>query len=281
VSTAVRQHLEQSYTIIANIAKYSTIIHMNYEILLLVLAVIVIGKIIWNKFKSYETLKYEFVTIIAHKFRTPLTQMKWILETLKEKEQDSYKLESIKTLEQSNRNLISLTGTLIELTDSADTSLASYTFEKINACEMVNGMVSSLKDSFHEKNLFLGVKCASEEIFVMVDKPRMDFVLQTIMENAIRYSPPGRSVDIEVGRVKNKAIISVKDYGIGIDPADMGNVFSKFFRAPNAQNMDTEGFGVGLYLAQSIARRHNGKIEVFSEGLEKGTTFSVVLPLTK
>ncbi|HEY9583400.1 MAG TPA: HAMP domain-containing sensor histidine kinase [Candidatus Paceibacterota bacterium] len=254
---------------------------MNYEILLLVLAVIVIGKIIWNKFKSYETLKYEFVTIIAHKFRTPLTQMKWILETLKEKEQDSYKLESIKTLEQSNRNLISLTGTLIELTDSADTSLASYTFEKINACEMVNGMVSSLKDSFHEKNLFLGVKCASEEIFVMVDKPRMDFVLQTIMENAIRYSPPGRSVDIEVGRVKNKAIISVKDYGIGIDPADMGNVFSKFFRAPNAQNMDTEGFGVGLYLAQSIARRHNGKIEVFSEGLEKGTTFSVVLPLTK
>lgn len=257
---------------------------MDYQILIIALIgiiALVIAKIIWNKFRAYETLKYEFVTIIAHKFRTPLTQMKWILETLKEKEQDSYKIESLKTMEQSNQSLISLTGTLIELTDSSDTTYASYTFETVNAYDMVNAVVNMLKDSFHEKNLFLSVKAESPDAFVSVDRPRMDFVLQTILENAISYSPTGRSVEIYVSKTKNKVFIKVVDYGIGMDPADISHVFSKFFRAGNAQTMDTEGFGVGLFLAQSIVKRHKGKIEVASAGLEKGTTFTIVLPATR
>ena len=146
------------YQLLANgESVFSISIYSIVFLLILITGVLVVaGKILWKKLKAYETLKYEFVTIIAHKFRTPLTQMKWLIETVLEKEEDSYKIESLKSIEASNQKLISLTGTLIELTDSANTSLATYSFEKINLCELTTQVANSLKDFFHEKNLFYG-----------------------------------------------------------------------------------------------------------------------------
>lgn len=236
-------------------------------------------KIIWDKLHSGESLKYEFITIIAHKFRTPLSQIKWLTESILEKEQDSYTKESLNNLEASNKHLINLTNTLIELTDSKNRQHGSYAFEIMNICDMTGKVTDGLKSDFHEKNIFLSVQCSQPEISVKVDRPRMEFVIQTLLENAIHYSPPGRNVEIQVSREGRKAKIYIVDHGIGIDPANMNRLFSKFFRAKNAQSMDTEGFGVGLFLAQSIVQRHHGKIEVFSEGLDKGTTFVVTLPI--
>lgn len=267
--------INDSYSVFANLL--SVILFAA----LLIFILLLITRLIWRKFRMYETLKYEFVTIIAHKFRTPLTQMKWVTETILEKEQDSFKIENLKALNQSNQNLISLTGTLIELTDSAHTSLATYNLEKIDACKLTNGVLESLKKDFHEKNLFFGIQCTDPEIFVKADKTRLEFVIQTLLENSIHYTPVGRNIDIEISKSHRKAFIRVTDHGIGIDPADMNRMFTKFFRAQNAQAMDTEGFGVGLYLAQSIMKRLKGKIEVSSAGLGQGSTFTIVIPLTK
>ena len=239
---------------------------------------------IWSKSKEYEKLKYEFVTIIAHKFRTPLSQVKWLLEEITSKEQDPYIKESLSTINQSNQKLISLTNTLVELTDSADKSLAQYNFEKINICEITTQTVSSFKDRFHEKNLFFSIQCENPEIFVKADRTRMEFVIQTLLENSINYSPPGRNVEITVSQNKpqnaSRAFISVTDHGIGINPVDAPRIFSKFFRSDSARSMDTEGFGVGLFLAESIVKRHKGKIEAFSEGPDRGATFTITLPLS-
>ncbi|MEK7464034.1 MAG: HAMP domain-containing sensor histidine kinase [Patescibacteria group bacterium] len=267
--------INDSYSIFANLLS----IVLFAALLLFIL--LFITRMIWRKFRKYETLKYEFVTIIAHKFRTPLTQMKWIAETILEKEQDPYKVESLKSLNQSNQGLISLTGTLIELTDSAHTSLAAYNLEKIDVCKLAGSVLETLKKEFHEKNLFFGIQCSDAEIFAKADRTRLEFVIQTLLENSIRYSPTGRNVEVEVVRNRRKVQIKVIDHGIGIDPADMQSMFTKFFRAQNARSMDTEGFGVGLYLAQSIVKRHKGKIGVYSAGLGQGSTFTVTLPLAK
>lgn len=311
MSTAGRHHLEQPTLIIAK-GQYKTnmcngecgiiqhYIAMHFEIifndsysvfgnlisvglfvLLVVFLIILLTRFIWRKFRSYENLKYEFLTIIAHKFRTPLTQMKWTAETLLEKEQDSYKIESLKNIEQSNQNLIGLTGTLIELTDSAHTSLATYKLEKTDLCALTNKVVEILKKEFHEKNLFFGIQCSAPEIFVKADQQRIEFVLQTILENSIHYSPPGRNIDIEVSQSNQKAFVKVRDNGIGIDSEDIPHMFTKFFRTKNAKTMDTEGFGVGLFLSQTIMKRHKGKIEAFSAGLNQGSIFTVSLPLSK
>ena len=236
---------------------------------------------IWNKIKVNNQLKYEFITIIAHKFRTPLTSIKWLTEAMMRNEIDSYKKQSLNDIDESNQKLIDLTGTLVELTESINSGKASYTFEKISITSLVRNTSNSLKSAFHEKNIFLSILCPDEDIFVKADKTRLEFVIQTILDNARIYTTPGRNVDVSVTHTHFKSIITVTDHGIGIDKKDLPKIFSKFYRTENAKTADTEGFGIGLYLANSIIQKHRGKIEVFSEGQNMGTTFTISLPRIK
>lgn len=247
--------------------------------ILLVLSYII--KIIYSRLRENEVMKYEFVTIIAHKFRTPLTQMKWLLETNREVEQDPYKKENFEKIYATNEKLINLTNTLVEATDANNKSSSLYTFKRVNLCDIVHKLSLSLKDRFHEKNIFYATDCSHPEIYVDVDEPRMEFVIQTLIENAIAYSPVGRGVEIIAVKERNKASLQIIDHGIGASPKDLERVFSKFFRSEDAQAMDTEGFGIGLYFARSIVKRHKGKIEAYSEGKNKGMTFTITLPLSK
>jgi two-component system, OmpR family, phosphate regulon sensor histidine kinase PhoR len=255
------------------------ILLLSSSIIVFGLLVKSLGGAVWNKLNENENLKYEFITIIAHKFRTPLTQIKWLAEGMVADEQDGYKKEGLQNMQHSTQQLIDLTGTLIELTDSDNASRNSYSFERINMCDLVRGVADTFKNTFHEKNLFLGVQCSTPTIFANIDKPRMEFVLQTLLQNSATYSPPGRNVDVNISTDKHKVVITFADHGIGIDPKDISKIFTKFFRTENAKATDTEGFGVGLYLAQAIVRRHKGKILVFSEGIDRGTTFQIVVPM--
>ncbi|MBU6426746.1 HAMP domain-containing histidine kinase [Patescibacteria group bacterium] len=228
--------------------------------------------------RKNEDLKEEFITIIAHKFQTPLSQVKWLIESMASAEQDPYKLESLGQIAKANRQLIDLTGTLVELADSDGLARAAYLFEKTDLCELTRRVAGLAKDSFHEKNIFFSVECDREPIYVKVDKARVEFALQVLFDNARLYSPPGKSVRVDVSKIGAKAAITVSDQGIGISPEEFPRLFSKFFRGKNAVSADTEGFGVGLYLADSIVRRHRGRIEVSSPGAGKGSTFKIVLP---
>jgi signal transduction histidine kinase len=247
----------------------------------IVSGLLMIGTLLFKKLRENESMKYEFITIIAHKFRTPLTQIKWTTEGLITDEQDPYKKQQLADVHESNENLIKLTGTLVELTDAAGKGQSSYNFERLNLCELAHDAMESSKKAFHEKNLFMSLSCSADEIPVKADKPRIDFVIGTLMENACSYSPPGRNIGVDISVYKKKAVLSVTDNGIGIDGHDLPKMFTKFFRTREAQSMDTEGLGVGLYLARTIVKRHDGSIEAYSEGLGRGSTFSLILPLVK
>jgi signal transduction histidine kinase len=238
---------------------------------------ILLIRIVWQKLAKNELLKYEFITIVAHKFRTPLTHIKWASGELMNTEQDPYKKQTLSDLLESNEKLIKLTNTLIEITDSDNESGSAYDFEQTSLSDFIRTIGDTFKDNFHEKNVFFAVQCPPQDILVMIDRPRMEFVLQTLLENALHYTPPGRDVTLSVTSTGKKALISVADRGIGIRKEDLPFIFSKFFRTENAQTTDTEGFGVGLYLAESIIRRHKGEIGVSSAGLDLGSTFTITL----
>lgn len=193
-------------------------------------------------------------------------------------ETDSYKKQTLADIDSSNENLIKLTGTLVELTDAANSGKADYKFEKVNLCEIARGVMERSKQLFHTKNLFMAMNCSEPEIYVSIDRSRFEFVVETIIENACVYSQPGRNITITISADHKRAALSVTDNGIGIDPHDMPRIFTKFFRTKQAQAMDTEGLGIALYLAKSIVKRHKAKMEAFSDGLSKGSTFSIILP---
>jgi two-component system phosphate regulon sensor histidine kinase PhoR len=246
----------------------------------LVLIFVVLYALI-RKIRESEDLKYEFITIIAHKFRTPLTQIKWLTEGLMDKVAEPYAKQSLQEIESANDNLIKLTSTLIELTDAVNNAKSSYHFETINACELVHGIVDQMKSMFHEKNIFLSVTCSVPVVLVRADRARMEFVMNTLLENACTYTPPGRDVSVNISTDNKHVTISVTDNGIGIESKNMTRLFTKFYRSKEARAAYTEGMGVGLYLALSIVKRHHGKVDVVSDGLNKGSTFSVILPLSK
>jgi signal transduction histidine kinase len=266
-----------------NVAFQGSLLTVVIVALIVIVLLVGVGNIIWRKvwaqLRENSVMKYEFITIIAHKFRTPLTQMKWLFESFLGEEHDSYKRQSLEQLQEANQQLISLTASLIELTDSDNSSKSSYVFEKLPLCEVVKAVTDDMKNSFHEKNIFFSSQCDNPKIIAKIDKPRIEFVLQTLLDNARTYTPTGRNVDITVTANKSKAIISVIDHGIGIAKEDLPRIFSKFYRTDNAKLVDTEGFGIGLYLAQTIVHRHGGRIEVNSDGIDKGSTFNVILPL--
>ena len=252
---------------------------MNVGTILIIIAAalvtVAVAFVVYRMARRTDRLKYEFVTIIAHKFRTPLTTIKWSVESLAEGETDPYKKQSLADIKKAGDGLIDLVGTLVELTD---TDGAAYKLERLNLCALAKTAVENAKNDFHNKNQFISVVCSAKEIPVRADAARISFVLETLLSNACAYSSPGRNIAVSVWADANKASVSVSDNGIGIDPYDMRHIFTKFYRAKNARAVDTEGFGVGLYLARSVVKRHHGKLEAYSEGLNKGATFSIVLP---
>lgn len=248
----------------------------------LLCALILLVGLIWQKLHENSRLKYEFITIIAHKFRTPLTYVKWSSDGLLNDEHDPYKKHVLADIKRGNESLIKLTNTLLEITESDNKSRSSYVYGRLNLCDFVHEVAENYRDAFHQKNIFFSVACLEDQVFVKIDKARMEFVLQVLFENALAYTPTGRTVEVVVGHSGRKAFISVQDHGIGMDKKTLSKLFTtKFFRAENAKRIDTEGFGVGLYLAKSVIRRHRGKIEAFSDGLDGGSTFRVTLRRVK
>ncbi len=105
-------------------------------------------------------------------------------------------------------------------------------------------------------------------------------VLQNLIDNAIKYTPESGTVSVGVALEGGDELhFWVTDSGIGIPPHEKDKIFSRFFRAENATHTVTEGSGLGLFIAQSVVKRHGGKIWFESE-LGKGSTFHVLLPLT-
>jgi signal transduction histidine kinase len=111
---------------------------------------------------------------------------------------------------------------------------------------------------------------------VFGDPERIEQVVSNLISNAIKYSPDSEKVIINLTQNKNEAIISVVDYGIGISKIDQKRIFERFYRI--RENNQKEGFGLGLYIASEIIKRHNGKIWLKStEG--EGSTFYFSLPI--
>jgi signal transduction histidine kinase len=228
--------------------------------------------------RENSRMKYEFITIVAHKFRTPLTYVKWVCDSLVSDETDSFKKESIENIKKSNQKLIDLTGTLIEIADSDSSGTSTYVYKKIVVCDLAKNVANNLKDTFHEKNIIFGFNCNKPKAMIWADQARLEFVMTTLLENACTYTPPAKTVDINISANLFYVHISVEDTGIGIAKKDLPNIFTKFFRGQNARQTDTEGFGVGLCLASSIIHHLHGKIRVDSKGENLGSKFTITLP---
>lgn len=245
--------------------------------LIISIAVTFFGGIIWKRLQDTDILKYEFITVITHKLRTPLTHIKWSLESLRQTVLPAEREKFTDQIQKANSRLVDLTDILIGLV-KVDSSDYQYHLETVAFEPLVQHVIEGVKSRAEEKHIKISFATEGGVPPVSVDVKRIQFVLQIILENAINYTPDGGSVAITLGWKKGKVVTTIHDTGIGMSRQELGHVFSKFYRGPRAKTQDTEGMGIGLYMAKSITERHGGKISVESGGEGQGTTFSVKLP---
>jgi two-component system phosphate regulon sensor histidine kinase PhoR len=240
---------------------------------------VTVSVIIWRHLREGDILKYEFITTVTHKFRTPLTHIKWASENLRNSNLSPENIVQIGYIEQSNNKLVELTNLLVNASDTQG-SVDEYKLENANLSSLLEELIISHKDQFAKKSLVMD-KSIEPDIYTSFNPTRIQFALEVIVENAINYTMEGGSVSISLSRAGNDAIFSVTDSGIGIPAEEIPRIFSKFHRGEKAKLADTEGMGIGLYVAKNIVERHHGKIFVESAGLNKGSTFGFSLPLNK
>ncbi len=243
------------------------------------IAAVAIGVFVWKKMREGELLKYEFITVVTHKFRTPLTHIKWAAENLSKSNLSADDKTQLGYIEGSNSKLVELTNLLMNVSETENSSY-SYRMERGDLSPIIEEVSNSLASAMATRQINI-IKNIEQNIYTQFDNARIKFVIQVLMENAMHYTPEKGNISIALSRKDKDVVFSVRDTGIGIPKDEVPLLFSKFYRGHQAKLADTEGMGIGLFLSKEVIVRHHGRIWGESEGLNKGSTFSFSLPTVK
>lgn len=245
------------------------------------LVVVAIGLLVMRRLREADFLKYEFINNISHKFRTPLTHIRWLAEELRRTSDQKERDTQVQQIQYAAMRLFELTNLVIDVARDQDVETV-YSFSTFDVKELINDMIEAHDDQIKNKHLNVKIEYEDNLPNISADKVRLIFAIQILFENSIIYTPEGGHIRLNVvfDNVSKSFIFRIKDNGIGINPADFPNLFKKFFRAATARLADTEGMGIGLFMAKKIIERHNGQIHAYSEGENMGTTFSFTIPQT-
>jgi signal transduction histidine kinase len=225
-------------------------------------------------------LRDEFLAVAAHELNTPLTSMLGNVQILLRRYERSDSvperdLRAVRAINAQTGHLVALVEGMLESVRIAQHQLTIAPV-LLDLAALVEQLVEALQPSFGQHRFVC--RRPAEELLLWGDALRLEQVMRNLIANAVKYSPQGGTVTVELGREVGRAMIRVMDEGIGVPAAALPHLFEPFYRAPNVDSRHISGLGIGLYLVREIVRLHGGSIDVVSaEGV--GSTFTVWLPL--
>jgi PAS domain S-box-containing protein len=232
-----------------------------------------------SKQKQIDKAKTEFVSLASHQLRTPIAAAKWNLELLRMKyganissEAQPYLASASGALEEMNL----LVGDFLNAS-RFELGTLSPEIKTIDICALISDIYQSHKAKADAKKVTVLMTCDRELVSVASDPRLLGMIVNNLISNAIKYTPENGTVDVRMKADSGSMVLSVADTGMGIPREEQPRIFSKIFRASNAQASVPDGTGLGLYIAQEAARVLRGTIAFTSEE-GKGTTFTATLP---
>jgi two-component system sensor histidine kinase VicK len=226
--------------------------------------------------KMDEERKNDFIGMVSHELKTPLTSMLAYQQILRKKLKGSTDEFTQVALDKSNQQIRKMTSMIngflnISNLESGKIKLKKETFD-------LRKLLEELIEDFrmftntHEISLH---SCEHAKLYA--DREKISSVISNLISNAIKYSPHGRMIEVSCSSDQANIQVSIKDEGMGIKEEDQKRLFERFYRISTSHRENISGFGIGLYLSKEIVERHGGKIWVESES-GKGSIFTFALP---
>ena len=249
--------------------------------------------------KQIEKLKDEFVSVVSHELRSPLTAIKGytqhlirrIERRLRKSQQEhlqqskaittadipeSYDLRSLSIVQSQADHLERLVNDLLDLS-RVQWGKLHLRYSSFYLADVLSESVRSVQASAEQHTIYLDI--ATQDTSIEADKMRLSQVIGNILDNAIKYSPHGGQVTVKLEKQVDEYLVSITDQGIGISPEYLVHIFERFYRVRNTASLQYSGIGLGLYVTKAIVEGHGGRIWVTNnEGL--GCTFSFTVPAT-
>lgn len=238
-----------------------------------------------QKLKEEEKRKEDFLKMVSHELKTPVTSIKGYVEFLYSffEDDEAVQMADIplkSALERMGVQINRLTRLISEILDISRVENNQLHFEKgtFSINELVKETVRDINYADTGHTIEIQEEC---ECDIHADKDRIGQVIINLVTNAIKYSPNHQPLEIKIQNGKNNQVkVSVKDHGIGIDKIDQKKIFERFYRVGGVDQKTYSGFGIGLFLSNEIIQRHNGTITVKSKKGE-GSVFSFSLPINE
>lgn len=223
--------------------------------------------------------KDEFISLASHQLRTPATGVKqylgMVLEGMAGDVSDKQQLLLQKAHESNERQLTIVTDLL--KVAQIDAGKVQIIPTSVNIADLLTDVIKEQEDTHVARKQTVKLKNFADHPLALVDPDKMRMVFENLIDNASKYSEPGKPIKVTLKEQKERIVVMVSDQGVGIAPKDMERLFEKFNRIHNHLSDHVGGTGLGLYWAKKVVDLHGGTIKVTSV-LGKGTTFTIYLP---
>jgi len=227
--------------------------------------------------REIDKMKSEFISVASHQLKTPLTAIKWLGEKLLKGKITKKQQESLSDIYKSNELMIKLVNDLLDVSHMETGRKFDIVKKETDIIKIVDQILLDNQKLITDKKVKI-IKCDGipKKILLNIDGEKIAQAYNNLINNAIKYSKIGGQIEIGCEHKEKSIVLMIRDHGIGIPKNQQDKIFSKFFRADNASGQETDGTGLGLYIAKSIIEAHGGKI--WLESQEKvGTTFYLEL----
>jgi two-component system phosphate regulon sensor histidine kinase PhoR len=226
---------------------------------------------------AIEHVRREFVANVSHELRTPLSAIKLMIETVLVSDDDAEaRTLFLPQIAREVERMIRLVEDLLELARSESGNLVLHreTFD-------LTDIATTVANTFAQRSATAGIELdleAPEEVFVEADRHRLTQVGMNLVDNALRHTPPGGTVSIEVARDEGAALLCVRDTGRGIPYHDLPHIFERFYVVDRSRSREHTGTGLGLSIARHLVEMHGGSLTAQSV-YGRGATFVCRLPM--
>lgn len=211
---------------------------------------------------------------VAHDLRTPMTKVRGIAEmALQAEEKADLLREALVTCVEESERILAMVNTLMDISE-AETGTMHLEVHPVNVLALIENVVELYRYVAEDKGVAVSVS-APLELSISADRNRMQQVLANLLDNALKYTPRGGSVEVAASSLGHQVIITVTDTGIGIPAEELVKIWDRLYRGDKSRSQ--RGLGLGLSLVKAIVQAHQGQVEVSNE-IGQGAQFVLHLP---